>query len=74
MNQKSNKMEEIILFEELKTQNNFWDAHTVGKNLFCKFPDNQDFFDKYFSFCCAVASYPIETETRSFVTTQVVYD
>lgn len=67
-------MEEIILFEELKTQNNFWDAHTVGKSLFCKFPDNQDFFDKYFSFCCAVASYPIETETRSFVTTQVVYD
>ena len=59
-------MEEIILFEELKTQNNFWDAHTVGKNLFCKFPDNQDFFDKYFSFCCAVASYPMETETRSF--------
>lgn len=63
---KSNKMEEIILFKELITQNKFWDAHTVGKNLFCKFPDNQDIFDEYFGFCCTVASYPIETETRSF--------
>lgn len=59
-------MEDITFFKELKTENKFWDAHTVGKNLFCKFPDNQDVFDEYFCFCCAIASYPIETDTRSF--------
>lgn len=59
-------MEDINFFKELKTEDNIWDAHIVGKNLFCKFPDNQNIFDEYFGFCCKVTSYPIETETRSF--------
>lgn len=59
-------MEDTILFKELKAEKNFWDAHTVGKNIFCKFPDNQNIFDEYFCFCCTVASYPIEMETRRF--------
>lgn len=59
-------MENIVLFKELKAEKNFWDAHTVGKNLFCKSPDNQNIFDEYFCFCCTVASYPIEMETRRF--------
>lgn len=59
-------MEDTILFQELKAEKNFWDAHTVGKNLFCKSPDSQNIFDEYFCFCCTVASYPIEMETRRF--------
>ena len=53
------------LFNALK-DTNFWDAQIVGKNLFCKYPDNSEYFTAYFDFCIQVAWYPVEVETCSF--------
>lgn len=53
------------LFDKLKS-NNIWDAQIVGKNQFCKYPENQEYFTAYFDFCIEVSGYPIEIETRSF--------
>lgn len=53
------------LFDSLK-DTNMWDAQIVGKNQFCKYPDNQECFTTYFDFCIKVAGYPVEVETRSF--------
>ena len=53
------------LFDKLK-DTNIWDAQIVGKNLFCKHPDNVECFVAYFDFCIKVAGYPIEINARSF--------
>lgn len=53
------------LFKELQ-DNNIWDAQIVGKNLFCKNPDDIFVFSEYFDFCIKVANYPVDIETRSF--------
>lgn len=53
------------LFDKIK-DTNIWDAQIVGKNLFCKHPENTEYFVAYFDFCIKVAGYPIEINTRSF--------
>lgn len=54
------------LFNRLVSQNNFWDAQLVGKNLLCKEPGNQSVFEAYFDFCIKICCLPIEIETRRF--------
>lgn len=54
------------LFDKLKSKD-IWDAQIVGKNLFCKYPENQEYFTAYFDFCVKISGeYPVEIETRSF--------
>lgn len=53
------------LFKELQA-NSIWDAQLVGKNLFCKSPNDVEVFTEYFNFCIKIARYPIELETRIF--------
>ena len=59
-------MKEQELFNTLVSQNNFWDAQLVGKNLLCKEPANQSIFEAYFDFCIKICDLPIEIETRRF--------
>lgn len=55
----------MTLFEKLK-DNQIWDAQIVGKNKFCKNPQNIEVFCKYFDFCISVSKFPVEIETRNF--------
>lgn len=59
-------MKEQELFNSLVSQNRFWDAQLVGKNLLCKNPENQNIFESYFDFCTQMCGLPIEIETRKF--------
>lgn len=59
-------MREQELFNSLISQNRFWDAQLVGKNLLCKNPGNQNIFEAYFDFCTHMCALPIEIETRKF--------
>lgn len=59
-------MKGLELFNSLASQNNFWDAQLVGKNMLCKDPANQSVFEAYFDFCIRICSLPIEIETRKF--------
>lgn len=63
-------MEQLDLFEKLVKENNIWDAHTVGKNLYNKNLGNKDIFEKYFDFVILVGSYPIEIDTRKYFATE----
>lgn len=59
-------MKEQNLFINLVSQNKFWNAQLVGKNLLCKDPANQNTFEAYFDFCIKICRLPIEIETRTF--------
>lgn len=63
-------MEQLDLFEKLVSENNIWDAHTVGKNLYNRDLSNKDNFEKYFKFVILVGSYPIEIDTRKYFVTE----
>lgn len=59
-------MEQLKLFDKLVAENNIWDAHIVGKNLYNRNLANKDIFEKYFNFVVTVSGYPIEIETRKY--------
>ena len=57
---------EHLYFDKLVRNDDIWDAHTVGKNLFFRAPGRIEFFEVYFDFCIKVANYPLDDETRHF--------
>lgn len=63
-------MEQLNLFDKLVSENNTWDAHIVGKNLFNKNLGNKEVFEKYFNFVVSVGSYPIEIDMRKYFITE----
>ncbi|NMI05789.1 hypothetical protein HF638_17575 [Paenibacillus sp. SZ31] len=59
-------MDQVTLFEEKVASNEIWDAHTIIKNLYNRNVGDTDLFQRYFNFCCMVAGWDIELDTRNY--------
>ena len=59
-------MNQVELFKKLLLENNIWDAHLVGKNIYNKNLSSKEAFKDYFSFLISLGNYPIEIQERKF--------